>query len=257
MTQAPVLTVSDLAKSYGQFQVLKNVSFQINRGEVVAIIGPSGCGKSTLLRCLTWLEQPEAGQIEIGGEPFGTTSSSGRRKLQSRRTIDMMRPKIGMVFQQFHLWPHLSAIDNIIRPQVVVLKRTVEHARARAVDLIAALDLSSVGDKLPSTLSGGQKQRVAIARAMAMDPELLLFDEPTAALDPELVGEVVKLLRDLALQGTTMAIVTHDISFARRVADRAIFLDQGRVMLDASIDQIFDGNADPRIANFARGSTST
>lgn len=257
MTKTPVLNVTNLAKRYGSHQVLRQVSFRIERGEVTAIIGPSGCGKSTLLRCLTWLDQPEEGQIEIGGQPFGTTSTSGKRKAQSRREIDRMRPKIGMVFQQFNLWPQYSALENIVRPQTVVLKRSVAEATSRAMELIEALGLSSVSDKLPSTLSGGQKQRVAIARAMAMDPELLLFDEPTAALDPELVGEVVKLLKALAAQGTTMAIVTHDIGFARRVADRAIFLDQGRVMLDSPIDRILENDLDPRIANFAKGLAST
>lgn len=254
MTDSPVLAVSNLAKSYGQHQVLKDISFEVERGEVVAVIGPSGCGKSTLLRCLTWLEQPEEGEIRVGGEPFGACMVDGRRKIQSRRALDRMRPRIGMVFQQFHLWPHLSSLENIIRPQTVVLKRTYEDARACAVRLLTALGLADQADKLPSTLSGGQRQRVAIARAMAMDPELLLFDEPTAALDPELVGDVLKLLRDLAAQGTTMVVVTHDIGFARRVADRAIFLDQGRVVGNGLVDEIFGGEANPRIATFVEGS---
>lgn len=256
MTSIPVLVVSDLSKSYGHHQVLKNINFEIERGEVVAVIGPSGCGKSTLLRCLTWLEQPEAGEIRLAGKPFGAAVVDGVRKPQPRHMIDAMRPSIGMVFQQFHLWPHLSAVENIVRPQTVVLKRTAEDARTRAMKLLGALGLAGNADKLPNTLSGGQRQRVAIARAMAMDPELLLFDEPTAALDAELVGDLLKLLRGLASQGTTMVVVTHDIGFARAVADRAIFLEKGRVVEDGPIAQIFGEEVNSRVTAFIEGSAS-
>lgn len=253
MIQRPVLTVSHLSKSYGHHQVLKDISFEVDRGEVVAIIGPSGCGKSTLLRCLTWLEQPEEGEIRVGGAPFGAVVSGGKRKVQPRRFIDRTRPKIGMVFQQFHLWSHLTALENIARAQMVVLKRAPKEARSRAMDLLNALGLKANAEKLPSMLSGGQRQRVAIARAMAMDPELLLFDEPTAALDPELVGDVLSLLREIAGQGTTMAVVTHEIGFARKVADRLIFLDHGRIVVDGQVADVLGEQMNPRLAAFVEG----
>jgi polar amino acid transport system ATP-binding protein len=231
MSATPVLRVAALTKRFHRTVALDQVYLDIDQGEIVTLIGPSGCGKSTLLRCLTWLEQPDDGFIEIGGRPFGrelTTGGIVRR--QGRREIDALRPKIGLVFQQLNLWPHMTALENVVRPQVVVLKRPRREAEVRARELLARLALSDRADHYPHALSGGQKQRIAIARALAVDPALMLFDEPTSALDPELVGDVLSVLRALAATGMTMLVVTHEISFAAKVADRIAFMDHGRII---------------------------
>jgi polar amino acid transport system ATP-binding protein len=226
------------------------VYLDIAKGEVVALIGPSGCGKSTLLRCLTWLEQPDDGFITIEGKPFGREIAGNVVRRHGRRQIDAMRPRIGMVFQQLNLWPHLSAMENIVRPQVVVLRRSREEAAERARALLASLSLGDKAEQYPHALSGGQRQRVAIARALAMDPALMLFDEPTSALDPELVGEVLALLRQLAGTGMTMLVVTHEIGFAAHVADRIAFMDKGRIIEDGLAEQVMNRPADRRVAAF-------
>ncbi|WAJ28316.1 amino acid ABC transporter ATP-binding protein [Antarcticirhabdus aurantiaca] len=246
----PLLSVSALRKSFRGTPVLKDVYLDVAKGEVVALIGPSGCGKSTLLRCLTWLDPPDDGFILIDGQPFGRALVGDTVRRQGRREIDRLRPKIGMVFQQLHLWPHLSALENVVRPQVVVLKRPREEAVARAQDLLAGLGLGGLEDRFPYALSGGQKQRAAIARALAMDPALMLFDEPTSALDPELVGGVLQLLRRLAGEGMTMVVVTHEIGFAAHVADRIAFMDGGRIVEDGPARQVMEAPADPRLAAF-------
>ena len=250
MSSNPVLSVSALRKSFRGTEVLRDVYLDVAKGEVVALIGPSGCGKSTLLRSLTWLDPPDDGFIRIDGQPFGREQVGDTVKRQSRREIDALRPRIGMVFQQLHLWPHLSALENVVRPQMVVLGRTREEATLRARGLLAGLDLIGFEERYPYALSGGQKQRVAIARALAMDPALMLFDEPTSALDPELVGGVLALLRRLASDGMTMIVVTHEIAFAANVADRIAFMDSGRIIEDGPARQVMAAPSDPRVAAF-------
>ncbi|MCV9938315.1 amino acid ABC transporter ATP-binding protein [Boseaceae bacterium BT-24-1] len=233
MTVVPdVLCVEQLSKSFGALRAVDDVSLRITRGQVVGLIGASGSGKTTLLRCMTGLERHDAGYVSIEGKPFGRVSVGGVDRQQTRKEMDALRPKLGLVFQQLNLWPHLTAIENIIRPQVVVLKRSREEATAKAVQLLTTLGLSAKSSEYPYALSGGQRQRVAIARALAMDPALMLFDEPTSALDPELVGEVVALLRDLAAMGMTMVIVTHEMGFATKVSDRIVAMNAGKIIFD-------------------------
>jgi polar amino acid transport system ATP-binding protein len=251
MKAAPVLRVSALTKSFHRTVALDGVYLDIQQGEIVALIGPSGCGKSTFLRCLTWLEQPDDGFIEVGGRAFGRAlTDAGVVRRQGRREIDALRPKIGLVFQQLNLWPHMTALENIVRPQVVVLKRERAEAERRAHELLARLALSDRADRYPHALSGGQKQRVAIARALAMDPALMLFDEPTSALDPELVGEILAVLRALASTGMTMLVVTHEIGFAANVADRIAFMDHGRIVEDGPARDVIAAPKEPRLRNF-------
>ncbi len=232
MTALPhVLRAFNLTRRFQRMVALDGVYLDIAPGEVVALIGRSGCGKSTLLRCLSWLDEPDEGRVEIEGRPFGReVTGGGVVRRQSAREIAALRPRIGFVFQAFHLWPHMTARENVARGQVVVLRRPRAEAEARAEALLARLGLGALLDRFPHELSGGERQRVAIARALAMDPALMLFDEPTSALDPEKVGEVLALLRDLAEGGMTMLVVTHEIGFAARVADRVAFMDQGRIV---------------------------
>jgi polar amino acid transport system ATP-binding protein len=202
---------------------------------VVVIIGSSGCGKTTLLRCMAGLERPDDGLVEIEGVLFGHEKQGDGIRRQPPRRMDRMRPKVGLVFQQLNLWPHLSALENIVRPQVVVLKRVRNEAVERASELLSAFGLLAKGNEFPSTLSGGQRQRIAIARALAMDPALLMFDEPTSALDPELVSEFITLLKGLAAGGMTMIVVTHEMNFATKVADRLILMSKGRIVESAPV----------------------
>jgi polar amino acid transport system ATP-binding protein len=250
MNDVLALRVEGLTKNFRTTTALDSVYLDIQQGEIVALIGPSGCGKSTFLRCLTWLEQPDDGFIEVAGQPFGRERHGAVVRRQNPRQIDRIRPKIGLVFQQLNLWPHLTALENIVRPQTVVLRRPREEATRRARDLLTRLGLGDRADRYPHALSGGQKQRVAIARALAMDPALMLFDEPTSALDPELVGEVLAVLRQLAEAGTTMLVVTHEIGFAANVADRIAFMDKGRIIEEGPARQLLDHPRDPRLRNF-------
>ncbi len=250
MTAPPALSVTALSKSFRGRPALQDVYLDVAKGEVVAVLGPSGCGKSTLLRCITWLDPPSDGFITVDGKPFGRALDGDRVRHQSRREIDALRPRIGMVFQQFNLWPHMTALENVVRPQVVVLRRSRAEATRRARDLLGSLGLAGFLDRMPFALSGGQRQRVAIARALAMDPALMLFDEPTSALDPELVGGVLSLLRGLAAGGTTMVVVTHEIGFAAQVADSAVFMDGGRIVESGPAAAMLAAPRDPRLAAF-------
>ncbi len=235
----------------GPARALDSVDLEIARGEVVALIGPSGCGKTSLLRSLTWLETPNEGFIEIDGVPFGRErTAAGTVRQHSGREIDRMRPRIGFVFQNFNLWPHLSARGNVERAQQVVLGRSAGEAAERADQLLARLQIDEFADKRPQQLSGGQQQRVAIARALAMDPALMFFDAPTSSLDVELVGEVLGLLRELAADGTTMLVVTHEIGFARHVASRALFMDRGKIVADGPPDDVIYRAENPRVRDF-------
>lgn len=224
-----MIKVKDLNKSFGKLHVLKDISTTINKGDVVAIIGPSGSGKSTFLRCLNLLEIPTSGQVWIG-----------EQEITDRNTnILKVRQKIGMVFQHFHLFPHMTTLGNITYAPMKVKGLKEEDAKSKAFDLLRKVGLEEKANEYPVRLSGGQKQRVAIARALAMEPEIMLFDEPTSALDPEMVKEVLEVMKSLAKSGMTMAIVTHEMGFAREVADRVFFLEEGRLLEDTPPSEFF------------------
>jgi polar amino acid transport system ATP-binding protein len=223
---ARVLQLQGISKSFADNDVLKDVSLDVDRGEVLCLIGPSGCGKSTLLRCINWLETPDAGRVILNGQRFGVHKSGA---IMKDAELAKMRSRVGMVFQHFALWPHLSVIDNIMASPLHVQHRDRADVHKEALALLEKVGLSDKAEMFPSSLSGGQKQRVGIARALAMKPELLLFDEPTSALDPMLVGEVLGVIRDLADEGATMVIVTHEMEFARQVANQVIFMSDGNI----------------------------
>ncbi len=227
----PMIRIDGLRKSFGTLEVLKGIDLAVRRGEVVCLIGPSGSGKSTLLRCINVLEEPTSGLVYLDGEPVGyRVDPAGRRVRDSARRINAMRARIGIVFQSYNLWPHKTALGNVIEALLVVRRRTPAQAREIGLAMLDRVGLREKADEYPSRLSGGQQQRVAIARALAMEPEVMLFDEVTSALDPELVGEVLKVMRALAKDGMTMVVVTHEIGFAREVADRVIFMDGGAIV---------------------------
>ena len=237
-----LISVQHLVKEYdhGAVHALNDCDLDIRRGEVVAIIGPSGSGKSTLLRSLNLLEQPTSGAIFFDGADLAGKSVN----------IDLHRQKMGMVFQHFNLFPHKTVLQNITMAPVTLKKKTPAEAKTQAMALLERIGLTDKADTSPNMLSGGQKQRIAIVRALAMDPEVMLFDEPTSALDPEMVGEVLDLMRDLAKDGMTMAVVTHEMGFAREVADRVVFMADGRILEEGAPADIFDHPKDPRLQDF-------
>ena len=235
-----ILNVANLKKRFGDLQVLDDISLEVRRGEVVVVIGPSGSGKSTLLRCLNRLEEPSGGNIYIKGEEItGRTAK-----------LHVLRRNIGMVFQHFHLFPHMTALGNVMEGPRTVLRLSRAECERLARDLLDKVGLSEKVDDKPATLSGGQQQRVAIARALAMNPEVMLFDEVTSALDPELVGEVLTVMRALAEEGMTMVVVTHEMGFAERVADRVVFLDGGVIVEEAPPSVIFSNAREERTRRF-------
>ena len=236
----PILTVEHLVKGYGENTVLDDVSFSVRPGEVVVVVGPSGCGKSTLLRCINALEPTQSGRVRLGNE----TVAYGGKGLTS------LRQRIGMVFQSYELFPHLTVLDNITLAPVKVQKRDKAEAQKEAMELLARVGLADKAKSYPRQLSGGQKQRVAIVRALCMHPEILLFDEVTAALDPEMVREVLDVMLDLAKQGKTMLIVTHEMQFAKAVADKVIFIDQGKIVEEAAPDKFFEHPETERAKQF-------
>ena len=223
---------------YGSKQTLFDVNLAFRDKEVTALIGPSGCGKSTFLRCLNRLEIPTSGSVKFEGTEVDEAH------------IDAVRQKMGMVFQHFNLFPHKTVLQNITMAPVTLKKKTPAEAKAQAMALLERIGLADKADTYPNMLSGGQKQRIAIVRALAMDPEVMLFDEPTSALDPEMVGEVLDLMRDLAKDGMTMAVVTHEMGFAREVADRVVFMADGKILEEGSPTDIFDHPQDPRLQDF-------
>ncbi len=239
-----ILSVSHLSKQFGSNLVLKDISIEVNQGEVIVIIGPSGSGKSTLLRCLNYLEVPTSGEIHLHGMNLHPKSSESE--------IDAFRKNIGMVFQSFNLFPHLTVLENITIAPIQVLKISKAEAIARATLLLKNVGLSEKINAYPRDLSGGQQQRVAIARALAMQPDVMLFDEATSALDPELVGEVLKVMKDLALSGMTMVIVTHEMDFARDVSDRVIFMDKGLIVEQGTPQEIFQTPREQRTIDFIK-----
>ncbi len=227
---SPIIQVRDLKKSFGQIEVLKGISVEIATQEVVVVIGPSGSGKSTFLRCLNLLEEPQSGDIRIEGISLMDKSTD----------ICEIRAEVGMVFQQFNLFPHMKVLDNITIAPVKVRNWPLEKARRKALELLAKVGLADKADAYPASLSGGQAQRVAIARALAMEPKIMLFDEPTSALDPEMVGEVLAVMKDLAKEGMTMVVVTHEMGFAREVGDRILFMEQGMVVEGGPPQEVFE-----------------
>ena len=233
-----MIAVKDLKKSFGKLTVLDGISLNIEKGDVICLVGPSGCGKSTFLRCLNRLEEPTGGHVFLDGQEV------------TEKDIDATRAKMGMVFQHFNLFPHKTVKQNITLAPVLLKRKTQAEADAQAMELLERIGLADKADTYPNMLSGGQKQRIAIVRALAMDPEVLLFDEPTSALDPEMVGEVLELMKDLAKSGMTMVVVTHEMGFAREVADRVIFMEGGVVVEDGTPEQVFDHPKSERTKDF-------
>jgi ABC-type histidine transport system ATPase subunit len=246
----PALVVTDLHKAFGSLQVLKGVSLSADNGDVIAMIGSSGSGKSTLLRCINLLEVPDSGEVHVGGELIRMTATRLGAKPADQRQVDRIRTRLGMVFQSFNLWSHMTVLENVIEAPVHVLRKPRGEAVERAEQLLAKVGIADKLHHYPSHLSGGQQQRAAIARALAMEPQVMLFDEPTSALDPELVGEVLRVMRDLAEEGRTMLIVTHEIGFAREVSSRTVFLHQGRIEEEGKPAQLFSNPRSERLRQF-------
>ncbi len=235
-----MIEVKNLKISFGKLHVLKDVSINIKKGEKIVIIGPSGSGKSTFLRCLNRLETPDGGQILFEGNDL----------TDSKTNLDLCRQKMGMVFQHFNLFPHLTVLQNITLAPVTLKLKTQEEAEKEAMELLERIGLPDKANVYPSTLSGGQKQRIAIVRSLAMHPDVMLFDEPTSALDPEMVGEVLEVMKDLAREGMTMVVVTHEMGFAREVADRVLFMNEGYIEEEGSPDDIFQHPKSERLQQF-------
>jgi polar amino acid transport system ATP-binding protein len=240
-----------VGKHFGALKVLDDVSLAVRKSEVTCIIGPSGSGKSTLLRSLAFLEEYSEGEIYIEGELIGyVTDRNGRRVRAPQAEINRVRRNVGMVFQQFNLWPHMTAVENVAEALVRVRKLPKAEARKRALAMLDKVGLADRADNHPARLSGGQQQRVAIARALAMEPHIMLFDEPTSALDPELVGEVLQVMKNLANDGMTMVIVTHEMGFAAQVADTVVFIDHGKIEAQGSPEDVFHNAQQPRLKQF-------
>lgn len=235
-----MIKIENLNKYYKDKHVLKNINLEIDDGEVVGIIGPSGSGKSTLIRCIDYLEEPSSGNIYI----------NSKNMAEYRKELDRIRQKIGMVFQHFNLFPHKTVLENITLAPVLTGRMSKKEAEAKAMELLKTMDLLDKKDEYPNSLSGGQKQRIAIARSLAMEPEIMLFDEATSALDPEMVGEVLKVIKDLSKTGMTMIVVTHEMAFAKEVADRVIFMAEGEIIEQNSAVELFENPQNPRTIEF-------
>lgn len=240
MKENVLIEINNLSKAYGDHVVLENISTTVSQGEVIVIIGPSGCGKSTFLRTMNLLEVPTGGHVIFEGKDL----------TDPKNDINQIRQKIGMVFQQFHLFPHKTVLQNIMMTPVLLKKKSKEEARKQALELLKRVHLPDKADAYPDMLSGGQKQRIAIARALAMEPDVLLFDEPTSALDPEMVGEVLSLMKELAADGMTMVVVTHEMGFAKDVATRVMFIDEKVIKEDGTPEQVFGQPKSPRLIEF-------
>jgi polar amino acid transport system ATP-binding protein len=251
MSQA-MLRCEQVWKHFGKLEVLRGVDLEVDKGQVFVLIGPSGSGKSTLLRCINHLEKIDGGHIYIDGQLLGYREVSGRLREEPERRVARMRASIGVVFQQLNLFPHLTALGNVVEAPILVKKVPKAEGVEAGKALLRKVGLGEKLDAYPSQLSGGQQQRVAIARALAMQPKLMLFDEPTSALDPELVGEVLDVMKELAADGMTMIVVTHEMGFAREVADRVVFIDEGRIVEAASPDEFFQHPREERTRIFLR-----
>ncbi|MCP5514396.1 MAG: amino acid ABC transporter ATP-binding protein [Spirochaetales bacterium] len=247
-----MISMKGVCKNFGPVKALDNVNLDVSEGEVISIIGPSGSGKSTLLRSINQLEKIDSGRIEIEGEPVISITPGGVHEHIPRKQITRLNKKLGMVFQHFNLFPHKTVIENITEAPVIVNKMKPSDAEEIALRLLETVGLTDKKDVYPSRISGGQKQRVAIARALGMQPDILLCDEPTSALDPELVGEVLATLRKLAREKMTMIVVTHEMSFAREISDRIIFMDEGKILADGLPDQVLGTPEHPRIREFVK-----
>ena len=235
-----MINITNLHKNFGDLEVLKNISTEIKKGEIISIIGPSGSGKSTFLRCINKLEEPSSGHIYIDGMDL----------MDKNTNINKIRERVGMVFQHFNLFPNMTVLDNLTLSPIMVKKESKEEAEKYALSLLEKVGLSDKANSYPTQLSGGQKQRIAIARALAMKPEVILFDEPTSALDPEMIKEVLDVMRDLAKEGMTMLIVTHEMGFARNVGNRILFMDKGEIIEDCSPKEFFENPTNERIKDF-------
>ena len=235
-----MINITNLYKNFGDLEVLKNISTEIKKGEIISIIGPSGSGKSTFLRCINKLEEPSSGHIYIDGMDL----------MNKNTDINKVRERVGMVFQHFNLFPNMTVLDNLTLSPIMVKKESKEEAEKYALSLLEKVGLSDKANSYPTQLSGGQKQRIAIARALAMKPEVILFDEPTSALDPEMIKEVLDVMRDLAKEGMTMLIVTHEMGFARNVGNRILFMDKGEIIEDCSPKEFFENPTNERIKDF-------
>jgi len=235
-----VINITNLYKNFGDLEVLKNISTEIKKGEIISIIGPSGSGKSTFLRCINKLEEPSSGHIYIDGMDL----------MDKNTDINKVRERVGMVFQHFNLFPNMTVLDNLTLSPIMVKKESKEEAEKYALSLLEKVGLSDKANSYPTQLSGGQNQRIAIARALAMKPEVILFDEPTSALDPEMIKEVLDVMRDLAKEGMTMLIVTHEMGFARNVGNRILFMDKGEIIEDCSPKEFFENPTNERIKDF-------
>lgn len=253
MTQdTPLIEVRHISKTFGATQVLKDISLDVSKSEVVCIIGPSGSGKSTLLRSLAFLERYDSGDVLIEGELLGYVGWGAERRDATRAEIHHARRHVGMVFQQFNLWPHMTALGNVQEALLRVKRMPRAEARDKALAMLGKVGLLERANAHPIRLSGGQQQRVAIARGLAMQPKVMLFDEPTSALDPEMIGEVLKVMKDLADTGITMMVVTHEMGFAREVADRVIFIDQGEILEQARPEDFFKNPQHERAKQFLK-----
>ena len=235
-----MINITNLYKNFGDLEVLKNISTEIKKGEIISIIGPSGSGKSTFLRCINKLEEPSSGHIYIDGMDL----------MDKNTDINKVRERVGMVFQHFNLFPNMTVLDNLTLSPIMVKKESKEEAEKYALSLLEKVGLSDKANSYPTQLSGGQKQRIAIARALAMKPEVILFDEPTSALDPEMIKEVLDVMRDLAKEGMTMLIVTHEMGFARNVGNRILFMDKGEIIEDCPPKEFFENPTNERIKDF-------
>lgn len=245
MSNQPLVEIKDILKSFGSLEVLKGVDFNVREGEVVCLIGRSGSGKSTLLRCINLLEKPDSGIISVFGQNILKT-----------KNVNAYRAQVGMCFQQFNLFANMNVLQNCMRPQEKVLKISKQKAQENALHYLEKVGMLDFANANVKTISGGQKQRVAIARALCMQPKLMLFDEPTSALDPEMVGEVLAVMKDLATQGLTMIIVTHEMNFAKDVADRVVFMDQGRIEEEGTSEQLFSHPTSERTAAFLKAANN-
>ncbi|WP_297202743.1 amino acid ABC transporter ATP-binding protein [uncultured Pluralibacter sp.] len=250
MSENTAVSVKNLSKQFDNVEVLRDINLSVAKGSVVSILGSSGSGKSTLLRCMNWLEQPDRGEIRIGGERIGVDDASG--KAMSHRQLAKIRERVGMVFQSFNLWPHLTVQQNVSEALVRVKGMKRDEASHIARQQLTKVGMDHKADAWPVTLSGGQKQRVAIARSLAMAPEVILFDEPTSALDPELVNEVLGVMKDLAAEGYTMVVVTHEMAFAQQVSDEVVFLEKGLLIEKAPPAKFFNDPDSERVRQFLR-----
>ena len=245
-----MLEIKNLSKSFGKLEVLKDISFTVEKGQAVSIIGPSGSGKSTLLRCVNQLEKADGGTIDICGISMMTADENGKAVYANPKTLRDVRLKIGLVFQNFNLFPHFSVLRNITEAPMCVLGKSRAEAEATDMELLGKMGLESKAHEYPCNLSGGQQQRVSIARALALNPEMLFFDEPTSALDPELTGEILKVIRSLAEEQMTMVIVTHEMAFAKQVSDRVIFMDGGVIIENGTPEEVFEQSQNERTRQF-------